>query len=281
MTNEITMQDTPELFNIAEHLMNQAAAALKPEAVGHAHFVNVPPGYSHKDVTELVRKAAPAPHRKQGVIELASVDSFITFCKEQQREATGYIYANPDTRTMTAVFNDNRSADAGWRDHQAKFQAKFTPEFQRWLENNGHNKAKGQTDFAEFIEDNLADITEPAAQQLLEVASTIQAKSDINFSSAKRLHDGQVQLGYTETINASAGANGALQIPKEFALGLRIFKNGEGYKLRARLKYRLGNGQVKFWYELDRPERAVEDAFAGYVDAVSKQSGYVVLLGNA
>ena len=90
-----------------------------------------------------------------------------------------------------------------------------------------------------------------------------------------------MQLGYTETINASAGANGALQIPKEFALGLRIFKNGDGYKLRARLKYRLGNGQVKFWYELDRPERAVEDAFAGYVESVSKQSGYVVLLGNA
>jgi len=281
MTTEITMQDTPEVFDIAQHMLDQAAAALKPETVRDAVFVTVPPGYTHKDVTELVRKAAPAPVRKQGVIELASVDSFVTFCKEQQAETSGYIYANPDTRSMVAVLNDNRAASAGWRDHQAKFQAKFTPEFTRWLENNGHQRAKTQTDFAEFIEDNLADITEPAAQQLLEIATTIQAKTDINFSSAKRLHDGQVQLGYTETINASAGVNGALQIPKEFALGLRIFKNGEGYKLRARLKYRLNSGQVKFWYELDRPERAVEDAFAGYVETVSKQSGYVVLLGNA
>jgi hypothetical protein len=30
MSNEITMHETPELFDIAQHLMNQAAAALKP-----------------------------------------------------------------------------------------------------------------------------------------------------------------------------------------------------------------------------------------------------------
>jgi hypothetical protein len=62
---------------------------------------------------------------------------------------------------------------------------------------------------------------------------------------------------------------------------LRIFKNGEGYRLRARLKYRLLGGSVKFWYELDRPERAIEDAFAGYVNEVREKSGYRVLIGQA
>ena len=37
-------------------------------------------------------------------------------------------------------------------------------------------------------------------------------------------------------IDAKAGADGALKIPQAFNLGLRIFKNGEGYKLTARLK---------------------------------------------
>jgi hypothetical protein len=63
-------------------------------------------------------------------------------------------------------------------------------------------------------------------------------------------------------------------------LGLRIFKNGEGYKLKARLKYRLAGGGVKFWYELDRPERAIENAFAGYIEKVQADSGYRVLIGN-
>ena len=112
------------------------------------------------------------------------------------------------------------------------------------------------------------------------MATTIQATSGINFSSAKRLQDGQTQLTYNENIEARAGANGALAIPKEFTLGLRIFKNGGGYRLKARLKYRLGGGQIKFWYELERPEAAVEDAFKGYVEQLA-ESGYVVLLGKA
>ena len=60
---------------------------------------------------------------------------------------------------------------------------------------------------------------------------------------------------------------------------MRILKNGGGYILKARLKYRLNAGAVKFWYELDRPEKSVEDAFAGYVAEVREKSGYTVLIG--
>jgi hypothetical protein len=38
---------------------------------------------------------------------------------------------------------------------------------------------------------------------------------------------------------------------------------------------------VKFWYELDRPERAIEDAFKGYIEQVKTESGYSVLIGQA
>jgi len=256
------------------------AAALAPHVIGNSHHLVVPEGYVHHDLSKAVEARNAAPDRKSGVVALASVQSLIDYCLDQNAADNAYIYADPDRRTITAVFNDARSTP-GWRDHRAVFTASFTPEFTNWLNHNGPSKAKTQTEFAEFIEDNLADITEPAAHQLLEVATTIQAKTDISFSSAKRLDNGQVQLGYTETIDARAGANGALSIPREFALGLRIFKNGDGYRLTARLKYRLGNGNVKFWYELNRPERTIEDAFAGYVDKVRETTGYRVLIGQA
>ena len=230
-----------------------------------------------------MEKAQKAPNRKRGKVLLKDLDSLLAYCAAQNaaQDAAwyGFIYADPDARSITAVFNDHRAAEAGWRDHRAEYVAEYTPEFKKWLEHNG--KQKTQTEFAEFIEDNLADITEPAAHTLLEVATTIQAKTDINFASSKRLQNGQVQLQYTETIDARAGASGALEIPREFSLGLRIFKNGAGYKLHARLKYRLNAGTVKFWYELDRPERCVEDAFGGYVEQTRTASGYTVLLGMA
>lgn len=260
-----------------------AAAALEPTNVQGRHHVILPPNYERKDITDLVEKSQPTPNRKTGTVLLKDLASLLAYCDAQtvanNAAAGGFIYCDGDTRSITAVFNDNRAAEPGWRDHRAEFKAEFTPEFAKWLDQNG--KHMGQTEFAEFIEDNFADITEPAAQNLLDVATTIQAKTDISFSSAKRLDNGQVQLGYTETIDARAGANGALQIPKLFTIGVRIFKNGTGYKINARLKYRLSGGSVKFWYELDRPERSVEAAFEGYVDKVRETSGYVVLLGNA
>lgn len=269
-----------EILQLCGVMGTLATAACDPQHIDNHHYVMVPPNYTAKDVTELVEKAQLTPNRKRGTVQLKDIPSLLAYCADQTAKGTAYIYADTDKRSITAVFNDHRDvAFAGWRDHRAEFKAEFTPEFDKWQAKN--TVQMGQAEFAEFVEDNFADITEPAAHVMLDMATTIQAKTDINFSSAKRLQNGQVQLAYTESINATAGANGALEIPKVFTLGLRIFKNGDGYKLQARLKYRLHSGGVKFWYELDRPERAIEDAFGGYVAALREHSGYTVLLGAA
>jgi uncharacterized protein YfdQ (DUF2303 family) len=263
----------------AATLIALAGCALVPQAAGDHHYVMVPPNYSAKDITELVEKANATPNRKRGTAQLKSVASLLAYCKDQNAATTAIIYADPDATKITAVFNDHRGTYAGWRDHRAEYKAEYTPEFYKWLK--ASKVQMDQTTFAEFIEDNFADIAEPAAQTMLDVATTLQVKTDIQFRSAKRLQDGQVQLGYVETLDAKAGADGALTIPKEFKIGVRIFKNGAGYFIKARLKYRVGGGNGKFWFELDRPEVVIEDAFKGYVDTVTAESGYQVLLGVA
>lgn len=256
-------------------LANAAAQAITVEGVTYAV---VPKDYKLEDLTSKIEAQQPTPLRKKGTVQLRDLASLINYCKDQDAPAAGYIYADTDTRSITAVFNDQKAAAPGWKDHRAHYKAEFTPEFSKWLKFNA--QAFTQTEFAEFIEDNFVDLHGEYASTLLEVATTLQAKTDINFSSAKRLQNGQAQLTYTENIDARAGATGALEIPKEFTLGLRIFKNGEGYKIKARLKYRLHAGGVKFFYELDRPERSVEDAFNGYVTKLQAESGYTVLLGS-
>jgi len=149
------------------------------------------------------------------------------------------------------------------------------------VEREFHPPLPDQTEFAEFIEDNITDLQGEESTNLLTIASTIQATTGINFSSAKRLQDGQTQLVYNENIEAKAGANGEMKIPKTFTLDVRIFKNGAGYALSARLKYRIHGGAVKFWYELERADRVVADAFEGYVTEIREKSGYTVLLGKA
>lgn len=264
----------------ADLIAELKAAALAPVTIDGVTHLVLPGGYAAVDITKTIRNAQLVPDRKRGSVVVKDVDSLLSFAADQAAQSIGYIYADPDSTTITAVFNDNKQG-TGWRDFRAVFKAEQTPEFQRWIFNNGAAKAKTQTEFAEFIEDNIADIHGDAAQALLDAATTIQASTSINFSSAKRLQDGRTQLAYTEEIDAKAGQGGALEIPKVFPLGLRVFKNGAGYMLNARLKYRLGTGSVKFWYELDRPERVIESAFADYVAAVREKSGYTVLIGAA
>ncbi|MDM0003922.1 DUF2303 family protein [Variovorax sp. J22G73] len=272
----------------AQLVRDLTAAADVVKHVGDTTHLVVPPNYQVSDITKAIELAQNAPDRKRGTVSLGDLPSLLVYMKDQGCQPCGYVYADPDARTITAVFNDAK-AGPGWRDHRAVFAALLTPEAKRWIEKNGH--VFGQTEFAEFIEDNMADLQGEDAQKLLTVATTIAASTGINFSSAKRLQDGQTQLTYNESINATAGADGALAIPKTFTLGLRLFKNGAGYKLTARLKYRLHSGAVKFFYELERHENAIDDAFGDYIQQVRDAKidggaegellGYTVLIGKA
>lgn len=272
---------TQEHLHVTEDVIKQlgalTVAAAGVQSIGDTHHLVLPPGYDRHDLTAAIEKAAPTPRRKTGTVHLGDLPSFIHFVQEQAHPSNCYIYADPEARTLTAVLNEHAPEDTsepGWRDFRAVFRAELSREFDTWFAHN--KKPKEQEEFAVFLEDNIADVH--GGDDLLNVALTLQAKTEVNFSSHRRLDNGQVQLSYTETIDARAGA-GALEIPREFDLGLRLFKNGDGYKLRARLKYRLGGGKVKFWYELDRPENAIEDAFKGYV-AQASQTGFAVLIGK-
>lgn len=268
-----------------------AIAAAPVHKEGEASFIVVPDNYQVKNITADIEAAAIHPRRKTGTIQLADVSSFATFVSHQGDPDSTYIYANPDTRTLIAVLNDHEiGADTaatslpGRRDFRASYQAEYSREFANWLAKNG--TPMDQETFAVFLEDNIADIApptegsgHPSGDTLLAVALTLQAKTEVEFKSHKRLDNGAGQLLYSEELRATAGGDGTLEIPRNFAIGVRLFKNGEGFKINARLKYRLGGGKLKFWYELDRPENAVEAAFQSYIDAAAN-SGFTVLMGK-
>lgn len=277
---------TQEHIHVDASAIEQIGAlSLAATAVQHVsgtdHLV-IPDGHKHIDLTAAIEKAVPAPRRKHGTVQLCDLASFNVFVADQGDPNTTYIYASPDARTLTAVMNDhsklNQELDfgAGWRDLRAVFQAELSREFSTWLKKD--KAPMDQEEFAIFLEDNIADVYEPSGESLLATALTLQAKTEVNFSSHRRLDNGQVQLTYSETIEARA-QGGSIEIPREFTIGLRLFKNGDGYKVRARLKYRLLSGKVKFWYELDRAENAIEDAFQAYIDQ-ARENGFTVLLGK-
>ena len=75
------------------------------EAGDTTHMV-VPSNYQTIDITKAIEAAQDAPNRKRGTVTLGDLPSLLAYMKDQGCQPCGYVYADPDARTITAVFND-------------------------------------------------------------------------------------------------------------------------------------------------------------------------------
>jgi len=249
------------------------------------------------------------PRRKRAVVCLTDPESFCAYVKAHATVRTIILgiateiggsfraifdYHRPETQYEDAEKAAAQSSgdtgclnDAGWGEHNAVYELVNSPEWKRWLAWNASDVP--QKEFAEFLEDNSADIIVPStagagypnAEQMIQVSLYLEAKSQVSFSSGIRLQNGQTQLTYVEKIDATTGADGKMAIPERFALGLSPFRGSDRYEVRARLKYRISPaGRLGLRYELERTHKVVELAFAGLRAKIEAGTGLPVLQGS-
>lgn len=238
-----------------------AAPAQVIEIAGVPHLV------CHDDHTvtacaELLERPARVKARPS-FFDVASFVQYVT----RYRDGDTAIFVDRATATLTAVLDYHEatvlSNGARWTSHVATFKARSTPEWMTWTTASG--KRKSQLEFAEFLEDNLADIASPPGAEIYEIARSLEAAKSASFLSGVRLTDGQSQLRYEETITAKAGERGHLEIPERFTLGLAPFEGAERFEVVARFRYRITDGKLQLWFDLLRPHKVLEAAFDAVV----------------
>lgn len=216
-------------------------------------------------------------------VTLLDVDSFLDYlgrysaddmAQGDYRSGAGSleVWADIDGRKVTAVLD---GVD-GWLRHTATLQLALSREWAEWAAVDG--KLFPQAEFAQFIEDHLSTIGEPAGALLLDVCQTLEATKQAQFKSQQILANGQRQFVYEEQLEARAGQKGNLSIPTELTLVLRPFQGSEPMAVLARFRYRLNEGNLRLGVKLAEPERALERAFDLVVDAV--QSGVPVRVNH-
>lgn len=211
------------------------------------------------------------PAATRGSVALADAASFVTYVN-RFADGGSVIFADLVARKFEAVLDYHHSgSQPRWGRHRATFACAVTPDWKTWSDANG--KAMTQEAFAWFLEANLPNIAEPAGATLLEVATTLEAKTEVAFRSHKRLADGQVQFRIEETIDARAGGSqqGTLEIPTSFVLVLAPFIGSEPVRLDARLRWRLKEGVVSFWFDLVRPDDVLRTAFEAITAGIRTQ----------
>ena len=247
----------------------QAAVELKEVDLSKEYVAVIPEG-GHLQELDLDR-LRPNPRRAEGIVQMQTVGAFQRFVERHDRPEETTLWVDGEEKEVIAVVDDHTNATPGWRRHRAILQLKTTPAWDHWLGRDG--RLMSQEDFAEHIEDGLADIVEPDGATMLEIAQSIQGTANANFKSAKRLANGQIGVEYTEEVRATAGTHGDLEIPERFNLGIAPFVGEDAYEVQARLRYRVRNGDLVLGYRLDRPGDVLEDAVGGIADRLGQRFG--------
>ncbi|MDH5188488.1 MAG: YfdQ family protein [Rhodospirillaceae bacterium] len=243
------MDNTQALINE----MTRKQIAGNPIEVNAETYTLLPEGYTvHKFAKEL-----DAPKRIEARPTLLTVASFIEYYNRFANESST-IYAQTDCARFEAVIDHHDINSPQFGDHRPTYKCPTSTAWTTWTA--ADRMKMEQADFARFIENNLDDIVNPDGATMLEIALTLQAKTNVDFKQATRLDNGQVVIKYNEQIDGVAGAAGTMQIPYSIQLGIAPLKGGDVYKIEARYRWRINNGQLSMWYELANPEKRFEAA---------------------
>jgi uncharacterized protein YfdQ (DUF2303 family) len=273
----VFIHDVPAAIAVGAALGDARTVPTTEELAGNGAYAVVPSGYVIRSLEEYMAR----PLRVRQEVVLHDADSFIAYLKDFAVSPGTRIFfeGERDSEEFVAVIDYHEDAvQANWCDHAVRYVCRRSVEFQTWMAHN--RKQMTQVDFARFLEENMPDVVEPPSAELLQVALTFEAKKSVEFSSGVRLNNGQIQFVYDEVVRGAA-QKGTIEIPEQFVLGISIHENGPAYRIPVRLRWRLQDGKVVFWYEVVRPHRFIDDAVKEIRERVVKDTGIAVLTGAA
>lgn len=165
--------------------------------------------------------------------------------------------------------------------HRAILEMAHTKEWKVWMEDDREKMTQGE--FALFLEENERVFRTPGGADLREMVLSLEGHSNARFNSAIRLQDGRLKMAYEEDVELRGShgeATGHIELPGEFVCGIAPFEGVAPYEVRARLRYRIAERRITFWYETITPHLIVRDAAAQVLALVEEQTGIAVLKGK-
>lgn len=229
------------------------------------------------------------PKRKRAAVKLYSADSFKEYLNRfkvaDQTVAFGVATETGGSFKAILDYHDmqkgaSKTSLANWGEHICELVLAATPEWSRWISKN--NTPFTQEQFAEFIEDNAADLVQPDAAALLDMVQFLEGKKNVQFKSGKNLRTGAIELEYTEQIAETSGRrDDKAEFPGRMIVRLTPFVGESSVDIGARLRFRISDtGKVTFHYVLDRPFKVIEAAFNAIAAEIETNTGVPVMLGT-
>lgn len=242
------------------------------------------------------------PERKTGQAAVETVESFIDLVNRHKTDDSVIFIKTIDCAapTMTSVINyhpdagkDKGNSTAAFCDHQIVYEFPLSDEWKIW---SGRSDVPlAQVELANFIEDRIADLTDPTKDEIDDAANrffttiatpakmmelsrglqvTVESKVRDNF----KLQSGEASLIFEEVHKDAAGQN--INVPGLFYLSIPAFVGGEKKRIPVRLRYRIINGAVIWRFQLYRADLIIHEAIEKAVQSAKESTKLPVFYGE-
>lgn len=229
-----------------------------------------------RSIQRLLEEYRLRPARRKGQ---ATAQTFEAFCAlvNRHKTADSVIFADADWKkpSFTAVIDYHENAGDGRPDfgqHRVHYAFPLSEEWKKWVEMNGEPMKQGE--FAWFLEDRVAELASPTDDeriryehdfqtrvatpaQVVELSRGLQVRVDARFKGQTTLQTGEGQIAWEETHNDADGK--PLKVPGIFMLAIAPFFMGEKMRVPVRLRYRPAGQEVKWFYQIYRPDLAITE----------------------
>jgi len=266
---------------------------------GQQVAVVLPKGKELRSIKPLIDEYRLAPERKRGTATLLSVDSFIDHTN-RCKDTGSVVFADTDRSApyLLAVFDYNMpDGTPRFGQHRAKYAFPLSYEWKVWLERDGAQMDQGA--FAEWIEDRMADIADPAVAtartreilekigcdlaapaRLAELSRGLSVRVDQRVANHAKLASGEGQILWREEHQDETGA--PLRIPGAFLITIPLFRGGPLYAIPVRLRYRVDktSGRVLWHFDLYRVEEIFDHAIETACNRVVEATGLQLFVGT-
>lgn len=237
-------------------------------------FLVIPNGYKVQDISEFLPPYYINTHEN-----FEDADSFSEYLKRFKDESTLIFgHVDPDGCKLRAILDYHMPGKPARLSHSAMLRLAKTCEWSTWMAND--RKQKSQMDFCLFLEENDGLFVSPPGAELREMIQTLELRSSARFNSAVRLQNGTIKFTYEEDVELRGMHSerpGEMVLPSELICGIAPFEFMKPYEVKARLRYRLADRKLTFWYETVNPHLIIRNAADTVIASVEEVTGLSVL----
>lgn len=287
---------------LAEFLQNETAPTVVKVGVGAdgtpIEYLVAGKNRQIVDLRGIHESTRTAPLRRRGTATHQTLKSFIAHVLRFKDDGSAVFADVGEEPKLVAVLDYHPAGAASaprFGVHRSQYSFPLSEQWDAWIESD--RKPMDQAAFAEFIENRILDVAAPegmgqtsteiaeklgqsfaSPQKLLELSRGLQVREGSIVRNAKNLSTGEVQIQFDTTHTDENGA--PLKVPGLFLLAIPVFEAGQPYEIAVRLRYRLSQGRITWFYELHSADVVLRDAIEEAATAVEKETGLPVFRGS-